>query len=55
MFSVASANREKSPLQTPNAVVNVPESAVSSGDDDLALSALQQLRSGDRKTPSIRT
>jgi hypothetical protein len=47
MFSVASANREKSILHKGDPVVSAQKSAALSGDDDLALSALQQLRSNN--------
>lgn len=47
IFSMASAKREKSVVKVPDAIVAAQESAIIKGDDDLALSALQQLRSSN--------
>lgn len=47
MFSVASANRSRPADKAPDPVIAAQEKAIKGEDDDLALSALQQLRSGD--------
>ncbi|MBC8137036.1 MAG: hypothetical protein H8F28_14240 [Fibrella sp.] len=47
MFSVASANWGETVATPPDALVAAQERAAVSGDDELALSALEQLRSGN--------
>ena len=49
MFSVASINRGKSTAKAPDSLIAAQENALLGDDDDLALSALEQMRSGNPK------